>query len=193
MAQATCTRCDRPLRPRQGAHGLCAPCYSTWYRARHGRKRHAATCTVCGAAFDATTPDARYCSTGVDSCEAKGKRNDDAWFDRWVADLTRDSTARDVRAYSRAMKADPCAYCGTSRSDVLDHIVPRNSGGEDHWLNYVGACRICNNSKWKLPLLLYLAIKAAERAWEPWRELNSDLRNTLPVSRAPLPLPGDPL
>lgn len=43
-----------------------------------------------------------------------------------------------------------CAYCGgvfKERDLTKEHIYPRSRGGEDSWMNYVAACRACNNRK----------------------------------------------
>jgi 5-methylcytosine-specific restriction endonuclease McrA len=41
-----------------------------------------------------------------------------------------------------------CQYCGTTRGPLtVDHIIPRNRGGEDTWENLVCACQTCNNRK----------------------------------------------
>jgi hypothetical protein len=40
-----------------------------------------------------------------------------------------------------------CAYCGASAPLVLDHLIPRATGGFDAAVNLVAACRACNSSK----------------------------------------------
>ena len=41
-----------------------------------------------------------------------------------------------------------CQYCNKSKSPLtLDHIIPKNRGGEDTWENLVCACHRCNNRK----------------------------------------------
>lgn len=48
------------------------------------------------------------------------------------------------------MKRDghQCQYCGTTKGPLtVDHILPRNRGGEDTWENLVCACLTCNNRK----------------------------------------------
>lgn len=46
-----------------------------------------------------------------------------------------------------------CQYCGKrSRELTLDHVMPRNKGGEHVWENLVSACKPCNHHKaGKLP------------------------------------------
>ncbi len=41
-----------------------------------------------------------------------------------------------------------CQYCGVETRDLtLDHVLPRNQGGEHSWENLVSACRRCNHRK----------------------------------------------
>ena len=41
-----------------------------------------------------------------------------------------------------------CQYCGIrSVPMTIDHIIPRQSSGEDSWYNLVAACVICNSRK----------------------------------------------
>ncbi len=41
-----------------------------------------------------------------------------------------------------------CQYCSkTSHQLTLDHVVPRNQGGEHSWENVVSACAACNRRK----------------------------------------------
>jgi len=41
-----------------------------------------------------------------------------------------------------------CQYCGQSRTAMtVDHVIPKNRGGEDVWENLVCACVRCNNRK----------------------------------------------
>lgn len=135
-------------------------------------------CVECGVSFTSTEPDAKYCSTDNDSCLASARGTPAAEAIRRA--IIGDPNGRDVAAYKRALLADPCVYCGRA-ADVLDHIVPSAAGGENDWPNLAPSCTRCNNSKWRLPLLLYLGIESAKRMWEPWRELNVALRLTTPA------------
>lgn len=58
-------------------------------------------------------------------------------------------------AYKRAMRADPCSYCGTPAAH-LDHIVPRVAQGSDEWWNLTAACATCNQAKGVISLLAFL-------------------------------------
>jgi 5-methylcytosine-specific restriction endonuclease McrA len=41
-----------------------------------------------------------------------------------------------------------CCYCGSKKGPMtVDHVVPKNKGGEDTWENLVCACDKCNNKK----------------------------------------------
>lgn len=48
----------------------------------------------------------------------------------------------------RAIRDDPCFYCG-EKADVMhdDHVEPLAKGGTDHWWNLVRACGSCNMRK----------------------------------------------
>jgi len=41
-----------------------------------------------------------------------------------------------------------CQYCGKNNGPfTLDHVIPKDRGGEDTWENLVCACTHCNNKK----------------------------------------------
>lgn len=41
-----------------------------------------------------------------------------------------------------------CQYCGKRTHDLtLDHVIPRNKGGQHVWDNLVSACKTCNHRK----------------------------------------------
>ena len=38
-----------------------------------------------------------------------------------------------------------CQYCGkTNIMLTIDHVIPKNKGGDDTWENLVSACKKCN-------------------------------------------------
>ena len=74
------------------------------------------------------------------------------------------------RAYLVALRSDPCTYCGTRPSGVLDHIVPRYEEGEDDWQNLTGACPGCNGSKNATPMLHYLLRRSLDVEMAPLEE-----------------------
>lgn len=61
-----------------------------------------------------------------------------------------------------------CCYCsekmtlrlGSWRTATVEHILPRSSGGKDHF-NRAAACLDCNQKRGNTPLLIYLA----KRRW----------------------------
>jgi len=41
-----------------------------------------------------------------------------------------------------------CQYCGRQTKELtLDHVIPRQWGGEHTWENVVSACKLCNRRK----------------------------------------------
>lgn len=51
-------------------------------------------------------------------------------------------------AYRKAIKDDPCFYCGLRASTMhTDHVLPLAKGGTDHWWNLARACSTCNLRK----------------------------------------------
>jgi len=49
--------------------------------------------------------------------------------------------------YRKAIKGDPCFYCGSPDTQCVDHYFAIAKGGSDRWFNLVRACRSCNLSK----------------------------------------------
>jgi 5-methylcytosine-specific restriction endonuclease McrA len=84
--------------------------------------------------------------------------------------LTAEAKPYDLVAYRRAVRRDPCVYCG-SPGQALDHVVPRSHGGLDDWTNRASACHACNGGKMQTPLLVFLAWKRARDDFEPWRQI----------------------
>lgn len=92
---------------------------------------------------------------------------------RYAAKLTREPTKREVAAYKRALKQDPCAYCGQSPSGGIDHITPRaHDGSRTDWNNMTACCKRCNETKRTLPLLRALL-------WIPVSRTYHDMRRSL--------------
>jgi hypothetical protein len=59
-----------------------------------------------------------------------------------------DATDRLLSAfYRRAIRNDPCFYCGSPDTDHVDHYFPLAKGGTDHWFNLARACQRCNLRK----------------------------------------------
>jgi len=60
-----------------------------------------------------------------------------------------------------------CQYCNKSRNPLtIDHIVPRNKGGEDSWENLVAACSKCNTRKGDT-LLKHSSMKLLKKPRKP--------------------------
>lgn len=74
-----------------------------------------------------------------------------------------------VGALYKVIRRDPCAYCGGPAAH-LDHIVPRASGGPNHWANYTAACATCNASKSNKSLLMFLGWRSAARDFVAWSD-----------------------
>jgi 5-methylcytosine-specific restriction endonuclease McrA len=82
----------------------------------------------------------------------------------------------DTEAFLSVLTRDPCAYCGelmtppdrNSRTSAgFDHVDPR---GNSNWTNLAGACRSCNATKGKLPLLLSMLERQLRRDLTPIAE-----------------------
>ena len=56
-----------------------------------------------------------------------------------------------------------CVYCDHADSQVIDHVVPVNGGGSEHWHNLVPACESCNLGKSDKGLLAWAAQLAYQR------------------------------
>lgn len=54
---------------------------------------------------------------------------------------------RQDAATRRKLFGNRCAYCGSSNSIVIDHVLPIKLGGLDEAANLIPACFICNASK----------------------------------------------
>jgi hypothetical protein len=192
MTERTCPHCGDPMpNPRRVQCGKPA-CRAAWQRERvrdYQRKRSAAghkrehwtcerTCIECSAVFASTKPDAKYCSTGKDSCEAKAKRGVNlktgeparVRIKRTPIALVGD---RACDAYKEALLADGCVYCGGPASG-MDHIQPRNTGGDDGWDNWTPCCKDCNGQKGTLPLLAYLLWR---QVYPKHKELREEIRS----------------
>lgn len=61
--------------------------------------------------------------------------------------------------YIITLLSDPCSYCGNENGGIIDHIVPLEKSGSNHWSNLTSACVSCNSSKTNKPLISYLAYR----------------------------------
>lgn len=130
------------------------------YRTRHSERAY---CKGCGCGFQRARGQANkvYCST---SCQHETRAREYAERE----DIRPPANDRILGSYYDQVKADPCAYCG-STGGIVDHIEPRSAGGENHWENYTGTCVACNSSKGRKPLLFFLGWRLAARDFDAWR------------------------
>ncbi len=65
--------------------------------------------------------------------------------------------------FDKVLRHDPCVYCGVVDPVEMtrDHIVPFAFGGDGSVSNLAPACRTCNTSKRRTPLLLFLLKRTA--------------------------------
>ncbi|HUU54179.1 MAG TPA: HNH endonuclease [Armatimonadota bacterium] len=92
-----------------------------------------------------------------------------------------------------------CQYCGTHNAPLtIDHVVPKERGGGDDWINLVCCCTKCNNKKGNrmpeeagmrirrapfrpkfLPYISYTKFlaAAANPAWRPYLAPYADMRS----------------
>lgn len=178
MDERICPVCGTTFQPRTWNQKYC-----TGYRGQCYRR--AMNVAYHGGTLDAPLPApfdcahcGKHCTPGQNVDTRATRFCDQTCRTQWrianrpdrQPDPLREANARDVGAYQRALRADPCAYCGAP-SEASDHIVPRSHGGPDDWTNRTGACHACNGAKMQTPLLVFLAWKQARDAFEPWRAI----------------------
>ena len=60
-----------------------------------------------------------------------------------------------------------CQYCGKSKSEItIDHVLPKDKGGNDSWNNLVVACKRCNMIKGNY-LLKDIDMQLIRKPFEP--------------------------
>lgn len=202
MTEPTCPHCGDTMPNSRRVQCGKPGCRATWQRDRvrvYLAKRRAAgthkryttwtcECVECGAEFTTTSrPKVKYCSTGKDSCEAKARsreylaRDDIGRVSEITAARERRATAllasvteppRNTAAYRRALKLDPCAYCGAQPSGGIDHITPAAHHEDRNDVeNMAGCCKRCNAIKTDLPLLQALLWIPLSRAYHDQRRI----------------------
>jgi HNH endonuclease len=139
-------------------------------------------CAQCGRPCvpgeDGIAPHAsRFCGSGCKAVwhrRAKGvppKPSATEIAQRQARDLIlAQPSKRQQVAYRRALRDDPCAYCG-GQGGSIDHIDPQAGGGADAWGNMAGACKRCNSTKAALPLLVALLWVPTATAYHRQRRL----------------------
>lgn len=184
MEQTTCPYCgDEMSHPRRVQCGNpdCHRRYQNdrcrkWSRENrdrtyeYGRTTYQRECCICGGTFTTRRKDGRYCGTAGNCANA---------WPHWLRDSALTSSGREPRrsedvAYRRAMRDDPCAYCGRPTTQ-LDHIEPRSTGGADGWSNRAGTCASCNGRKMDMPMLHWMAWKLHHDEFAPWNELRKNI------------------
>jgi len=60
-------------------------------------------------------------------------------------------------------KPNECIYCGDVTGLTVEHILPRNCGGEDILENVVRVCKSCNSSKGGKRLYEWRGLKAKDK------------------------------
>ena len=99
-------------------------------------------------------------------------------YDRFTrtSRVTRGSIPKTIRTQVFARDGNRCVFCGATPADedrTIDHLIPLALGGLDEVVNYVTACRPCNEKKGSMPLAQFAA----------------DLRLPIPA----IPVHGDPV
>lgn len=145
--------CDRPVL----ARGLCNSHYhKDWKRRNPGYMK-------------AYQPRWRAANPGYDRrWRAENPERAKAIADRAYANNREANVARSVARkrgirmassqtmdYRTVLLGDPCSYCGGPATEI-DHIEPVATSGSNEWPNLTAACRGCNPSKGKRPLLEFL-------------------------------------
>ena len=156
-----CERCQRKAEKRR-------------YRERHAEQTK---CKGCGDWFKRSSVDGRpkvYCTT---DCQHRTRST--TYHDR--DDIGRPNLG--TMDYYKALRADPCAYCGRPGGEI-DHIHARSNGGEDGWENYSGICKTCNARKGRRSVLNFMLAR-------PLMEQVAAIRGEIPPSDAVTP-GGDP-
>lgn len=166
-------QCGKPDCHRQYQNERCR----TWGREnrertyQYGRTTYQRECIICGDTFETRRKDGRYCGTEAGTC----KQAWPYWLKRTpLCSPDRQPTRAELVAYRRALRADPCAYCG-AETRQLDHIEPKANGGPDGWQNRAGTCASCNGRKQDVPMLIWMAWKLHCDEFKPWDEVRRGL------------------
>lgn len=136
-SEFTCEYCGKKFTaPPRSVPSYCSKeCRGSAMReANKHREKEKAVCENCGKTYSREMGRQRYCSP---ECGA---------------------ASRAVGRYKIFERDDfKCFYCGRSSYEDgavfhVDHIIPRNSGGEDTAENLVTCCSECNLSKLAMPI-----------------------------------------
>jgi hypothetical protein len=146
VTERTCPRC-RLTKP--------AAEFSRSNSTKSGLQIYCKPCHVKVNAANAEKAKARYARYRA----KKGTKKQRAWRHRNPKQGRKKDA--ETKEYVPIILADPCSYCGAPLElgfhGTVDHIEPREEGGDDHWTNMTPACKRCNSAKRDRPLLLFLA------------------------------------
>lgn len=181
MTQRTCPVCGTSFAPRTWNQKYCTGYRGRCYRRAMNVKQGIApsltaplcepyNCEWCGEhcipGENVPHQANRFCSV---KHQQRWHRRDKLLLER--LNILREPGRFETAAYRRAVRADPCSYCGNSTGGI-DHIDPRHAAGTDDWSNLAGCCKRCNGAKGTLSLLAALL-------WLPTSRQYHDLRQTL--------------
>lgn len=154
-----CSYCNEQFQPRTSDQRYCSRSHKERGRKKRREALEIRPCQECGTSFSRPYGYGRtkFCgdSCAVISFERQRTRG---LFSLIARQITSEAGRNDTSYYLRAMRNDPCAFCG-ERDDAshLDHIVARESGGSNAWHNRTGLCSTCNGRKATHSLLAALA------------------------------------
>ncbi len=188
MEHRTCAVCDREF---EGHHNaVCCPptdrdraaqktprSWCARRRQRHlergtplkGQPPVSFTCVQCHADVEPSTglTERRFCS---EACKKVWHKEQVELPKRLLDSIAASATPhKDAVAYRRAMRLDPCCYCGEPTTQ-LDHIEPKSQGGSDEWDNRAGTCASCNGRKQDMPMLLWMGWKLQSDQFQQWND-----------------------
>lgn len=149
-----CEGCGVELPAQRGRPAKrCPPCRETYWTAFDQARNKART-----ASGERKVYDQHYRDTSGEQIREANRRYRQAHPETDLAAIHRRRQRRDhgmtaedralSAAYRRAIRDDPCFYCGSAKTRCdVDHFFPLSKGGTDHWWNLVPACRRCNLAK----------------------------------------------
>lgn len=145
-----CVDCGEQLRRYRGNHSLrCEPCRKVYKREETRKWNRARTESGAKKVYDA-----EWRRKNPELARAAGRRYKAAHPEVDQASIHRRRRRSEVRMdevdrllsrlYRKAIRNDPCFYCGSAETHEVDHFFPLSKGGTDHWWNLVRSCRPCN-------------------------------------------------
>lgn len=159
-------------------------------------------CRFCRRTFTPAHALERFCGDGCRWAATRGNMRKAADRMRGLTGpldlraryIPSDDGQRYQDAYFEALMADPCCYC-TGSSDTFDHITfdhitPHGAETDNTWANLTAACKSCNSSKQRTPLLRWLLAGAITTDLQPQLETierltGANLRNPRAAAESP--------